>query len=114
MVAFVSLLSEFLVLVYLYDNPHNELVTYLISFLIRTPFLFSSVGGYSYEDLGAYVVAPCTHDRPCPLATGVWCSFSQKVKHDFLLLLLLVVGDFALGALKISHRVLLAVLQTFC
>eukprot|EP01032_Pedospumella_encystans_P018347 gene18347-20890_t len=36
-------------------------------------------GGYSYEDLGAYVVAPCTHDRPCPLATGVWCSFSQKV-----------------------------------
>lgn len=32
-----------------------------------------------YNELGATVIAPCTHDRPCPLASGVWCSFSQKV-----------------------------------
>ena len=35
--------------------------------------------GYRQEDIGAHVIAPCTHDRPCPLSTGTWCSFSQKV-----------------------------------
>jgi ribosomal protein RSM22 (predicted rRNA methylase) len=34
---------------------------------------------YSYSDFTANVVAPCTHDRPCPLGDGMWCSFSQKV-----------------------------------
>lgn len=34
---------------------------------------------YDYTDLGASVIAPCTHDRPCPLGDGLWCSFSQKV-----------------------------------
>lgn len=33
-----------------------------------------------HTDLAATVVAPCTHDKPCPLAQGVWCSFSQRVK----------------------------------
>ncbi len=35
--------------------------------------------GYKHNELGAYVVAPCTHDRVCPLGSGSWCSFSQKV-----------------------------------
>ena len=37
--------------------------------------------GFGYDQLGASVVAPCTHDRPCPMQTGTWCSFSQKVSH---------------------------------
>ena len=37
--------------------------------------------GYHYDELGAFVVAPCTHDAPCPLAGGLWCSFSQKVNQ---------------------------------
>lgn len=37
-------------------------------------------GDYSYDELGAYVVAPCTHDKPCPLKGHMWCSFSQKVR----------------------------------
>ena len=27
----------------------------------------------------AKVITPCTHDKPCPLGPGLWCSFSQKV-----------------------------------
>lgn len=33
----------------------------------------------SYEELSAAVIAPCTHDKACPLAPGSFCSFSQKV-----------------------------------
>lgn len=36
-------------------------------------------GVASHKDIGAFTVAPCTHDKPCPLGDGVWCSFSQKV-----------------------------------
>ena len=32
-----------------------------------------------YTDLLARVIAPCTHDRPCPIKAGGWCSFGQKV-----------------------------------
>lgn len=32
-----------------------------------------------HNDFAATVVAPCTHDRPCPLAAGTWCAFSQRV-----------------------------------
>jgi ribosomal protein RSM22 (predicted rRNA methylase) len=35
--------------------------------------------GLNKKDLGAFSIAPCTHDKPCPLSEGVWCSFSQKV-----------------------------------
>lgn len=35
--------------------------------------------GHSHDDIGAHVIAPCTHDRPCPLTSGTWCSFSQKL-----------------------------------
>jgi ribosomal protein RSM22 (predicted rRNA methylase) len=27
----------------------------------------------------AKIISPCTHDKPCPLGPGLWCSFSQKV-----------------------------------
>lgn len=32
-----------------------------------------------YTDLMTKVIAPCTHDRPCPIKAGGWCSFGQKV-----------------------------------
>jgi len=35
--------------------------------------------GYVHSDLYSTIVAPCTHDKPCPLAQGVWCSFSQRI-----------------------------------
>lgn len=35
--------------------------------------------GHHYDQLGAFVVAPCTHDKKCPLDNKTWCSFSQKV-----------------------------------
>lgn len=34
----------------------------------------------SYNQLGASTLAPCTHDKRCPLALGTWCSFSQRVR----------------------------------
>lgn len=33
---------------------------------------------FSRSELGARTVAPCTHDKPCPLSKGFFCSFSQK------------------------------------
>ena len=36
-------------------------------------------GRKSNSELKASVISPCTHDRPCPLGQGVWCSFGQKV-----------------------------------
>ena len=35
--------------------------------------------GYQHDQIGAFVVSPCTHDKPCPLTSETWCSFSQKV-----------------------------------
>jgi ribosomal protein RSM22 (predicted rRNA methylase) len=35
----------------------------------------------TYRELRAAVIAPCSHDDKCPLARGVFCSFSQKVSH---------------------------------
>ena len=34
---------------------------------------------FGYFDFGVKVIAPCSHDKRCPLGPGVWCSFSQKV-----------------------------------
>jgi hypothetical protein len=35
--------------------------------------------GLTHAEVGAFTVSPCTHDLPCPLARGAWCSFSQRV-----------------------------------
>lgn len=34
---------------------------------------------YAYDDFQAMTIAPCTHDKECPLKRDQWCSFSQKV-----------------------------------
>eukprot|EP01039_Chlorochromonas_danica_P009707 gene9707-10737_t len=38
----------------------------------------------SYTDVKASVLAPCTHDKPCPLSAGAWCSFSQRVNSGLI------------------------------
>lgn len=55
------------------DRKASSMHPGLVDMLLPPP------SGFSYEDIGAYVVSPCTHDQQCPLAPGGWCSFSQKV-----------------------------------
>jgi ribosomal protein RSM22 (predicted rRNA methylase) len=31
---------------------------------------------------GAYIAAPCTHHRDCPIAGGDWCHFSQRLARS--------------------------------
>ncbi len=33
-------------------------------------------------DLGAHVLAPCPHQKPCPLAAPDWCHFSRRVARS--------------------------------
>ncbi len=32
---------------------------------------------------GGFTVAPCPHDRPCPMEKGDWCHFPQRVERTF-------------------------------
>lgn len=34
-------------------------------------------------ECGAYIHAPCFHEKPCPLSQGDWCHFSAKVERSF-------------------------------
>lgn len=60
------------------NNPLSTSSSSSGSAVIR-PVLDPPPNVKSHEDIGAFVVAPCTHDKKCPLGDGVWCSFSQKV-----------------------------------
>lgn len=31
---------------------------------------------------GAHTIAPCPHDKPCPMADNDWCHFSQRVSRS--------------------------------
>lgn len=54
-----------------------------IRMMLPCPPVDKSLGiSRGYEDIGASVIAPCAHDRPCPMSSGVWCSFSQKVNEE--------------------------------
>lgn len=39
-------------------------------------------GRDDHKQLQATVISPCTHDKPCPLGAGLWCSFAQKVSVE--------------------------------
>lgn len=56
----------------------EELAYQQVDMMLDPPRL----GGLGYDQLAAHAVAPCTHDRPCPMMRGTWCSFSQKVRGD--------------------------------
>ena len=47
----------------------------------QTPieYILPPLKGLTHLDISARTVAPCTHDKPCPLSTTNFCSFSQKV-----------------------------------
>ena len=32
--------------------------------------------------LGAFTLAPCTHDQPCPLTSDDWCHFSERITRS--------------------------------
>lgn len=50
---------------------------------------------YDHDELGVSVVAPCTHDLPCPLGKGKLCLFSQKVRLFDCFATIVIVGLFS-------------------
>lgn len=43
------------------------------------------------EMLGAHIVAPCMHEKACPMKGGQWCSFAQRVQKDIKTVMSIVV-----------------------
>jgi ribosomal protein RSM22 (predicted rRNA methylase) len=41
--------------------------------------ILPSIKSFHYTDFQTTVIAPCTHDRECPMKKNSWCSFAQRV-----------------------------------
>jgi ribosomal protein RSM22 (predicted rRNA methylase) len=41
--------------------------------------ILPSIKSFHYTDFQTKVIAPCTHDRECPMKKNSWCSFAQRV-----------------------------------
>ena len=55
------------------SEAQTESLTEKSQYVLRAPL------GMSYLETDVRTIAPCTHDKPCPLANEYYCSFSQKV-----------------------------------
>jgi len=64
---------------WLAENKQDSKDTKLRRNINVESFMLSAPRGLAHQQVAASVVAPCTHDRECPLREGFWCSFSQKV-----------------------------------
>ena len=49
-----------------------------------TPVGFSHIRQARQQliDTGAYIIAPCPHDLPCPMGENDWCHFAQRVARS--------------------------------
>lgn len=45
----------------------------------RPQYVLRAPQGMSHLEIEMRTIAPCTHDKPCPLSNKYFCSFSQKV-----------------------------------
>lgn len=50
----------------------------------RPQYVLRAPQGMTHMETDIRTLAPCTHDKPCPLALNFYCSFSQKVFTSFI------------------------------
>jgi ribosomal protein RSM22 (predicted rRNA methylase) len=62
------------------ENPRLVGKTTEVQYVLPPPTNPETDKPYRYEDFTVKVLAPCTHDRTCPLKPGAWCSFKQKTQ----------------------------------
>lgn len=62
------------------DSPRMFGKTAEVQYVLPPPTNPDTGKPYRFEDFSLKVLAPCTHDKPCPLKPGAWCSFKQKTQ----------------------------------